>query len=246
MYAGYGSSHLVALFRTRRESGDEGRRGHGRGGQAEGRHQPPRLTGGRGGKPEQCSGRRDGLERDGKEVGARVDGVLGSNYLQAFVVTIDYARHVLRLRQGAETTDNISRPFSAGIPFILASSLEPLILVRAIVNESEPSVFALDTGASTTIVSHVLADRLGIKREPTSTLTTAGGYRVNASVGSTKTFAVGTARLDHLPIIVADFLEAVSEVIRTRIDGIIGYNYLKQFVVTIDYPHQLLHLEQPP
>ncbi len=41
-------------------------------------------------------------------------------------------------------------------------------------------------------------------------------------------------------VIVGDFLEMLSTVIGVKLDGIIGYNFLKLYKVVIDYPHETL------
>jgi predicted aspartyl protease len=179
----------------------------------------------------------------GKEVGANIDGNIGYNYLKEFVVTVDYRKNVIRLIKGKQVQDNIQRPFSGGVKFTLANLSKPLILVQAIVNETGPYVFALDTGASATVVSSELADSLGIEMVAVSAATTGGGHQANVSISSIETFAIGTAKLYDLPIVVADFLGSLSQVLGTKIDGIVGYNYLKEFVVIIDYPNEFLYLE---
>jgi predicted aspartyl protease len=179
----------------------------------------------------------------GKEVGANIDGNIGYNYLKEFVVTVDYRKNVIRLTKGKQVQDNIQSLFSEGIKFTLTNLSKPLILVQASVNETGLYVFALDTGASATVVSSELADSLGIEMVSVSAATTGGGHQASVSISSIDTFAIGTAKLYDLPIVVADFLGSLSQVLGTKIDGIVGYNYLKEFVVTIDYPNEFLYLE---
>jgi hypothetical protein len=47
----------------------------------------------------------------------------------------------------------------------------------------------------------------------------------------------------NLPVIVGDFLDMLSGVIGTKLDGIIGYNFLRHFRVVIDYPNDRFRLE---
>jgi hypothetical protein len=43
-------------------------------------------------------------------------------------------------------------------------------------------------------------------------------------------------------VLIADFLEPMGQVVGTRLDGIVGYNFLKEFAVTLDYPSERLRL----
>ena len=49
----------------------------------------------------------------------------------------------------------------------------------------------------------------------------------------------------RMNVIVGDFLEMLSTVIGVKLDGIIGYNFLKLYKVVIDYPHETLALFPP-
>ncbi len=54
----------------------------------------------------------------------------------------------------------------------------------------------------------------------------------------------GTSGVGFRLTVAADFLPALSQVVATRPDGIIGYNFLKEVRVTIDYPDQTCTLSK--
>ena len=58
-----------------------------------------------------------------------------------------------------------------------------------------------------------------------------------------QSLAVEAAEVTDLRVAVAGFLGALSQAIGTELLGIIGYNYLQAFRVTIDYPGAILRLE---
>jgi hypothetical protein len=103
--------------------------------------------------------------------------------------------------------------------------------------------FALDTGSSTTVVSPELAQRLGIETVPIPDLAAGGGHTVKASAGRVGSLAIGATTVGDLPVMVAGFLDMLSEVVGAKLDGIAGYNLLKGFRVTIDYPNGTLDLQ---
>lgn len=173
-----------------------------------------------------------------KAVGAKVDGDIGYNYLKHFRVTIDYGSNILRLAQGQH--EAIGKAVLNEIKFRLAAPAKPLVLVRALINGRGSYEFALDTGASTSIVSPELAESLGVKGTPIPAITTGGGHKANASVGVLESLVVGGAGIQNFQVLIADIFSMLNEATGAKLDGIIGYNFLKQFGVTIDYPNEVL------
>ena len=130
---------------------------------------------------------------------------------------------------------------SAEVPFKTAGPAKPVILVPTFVNGRGPYEFALDTGASLTVLSAELARGLGMGTGETKEGMGAGG-RVQVVVSSIASLAVGSAKVENLQVAITD-LRALAQAAGTRLEGIIGHNYLKVFRVTIDYPQQILRLE---
>jgi predicted aspartyl protease len=178
----------------------------------------------------------------GEEVGAKIDGDIGYSYLKHFQVVIDYRKRIIALIRNEQTEDNRAGAISAQVKFTLADPSKPLILVRVLVNDQGPFLFALDTGASIVAISPELASGLGIKLAVGEALTTGGGHKADILSGKVESLAIGIVELRDLPIVVGDFLDTLSHASGIKMDGIIGYNYLKEFIVTIDYTNQTLGL----
>ena len=53
---------------------------------------------------------------------------------------------------------------------------------------------------------------------------------------------VGGAKVDDMPVVIADFFAVLSEAVGAKLDGIVGYNYLRNYKVVIDYPNERLTL----
>jgi predicted aspartyl protease len=182
----------------------------------------------------------DELSRIGAAVGTAIDGDIGNNYLSHFSLSINYRRGLLRLAGGEQGESN--RPARAELSFKLAQAAKPLVLIPVLVNGAGPYQFAIDTGTSTTIMSPDLAETLGIKSVAAPAMT-GGGGQVQASLGTVESLAVGSAKLEKLAVMVAPFVSILSQAAGARLDGIVGYNYLREFTVTIDYPRAILRLE---
>lgn len=180
------------------------------------------------------------LKHIGATVGARIDGDLGYNFLKSFRISIDYEKYQLRF-DDPRRLDVFNRGGQTEIALRLANPAKPLILVDVHVNRQGPFQFAIDTGTSTTAITPELAKRLRIKGTPIGAGTTAGA-QVAVTAGRVSSFMVGGAKVDDMPVVVADFFAVLSEAIGAKLDGIVGYNFLRNYKVVIDYPNERLTL----
>ena len=130
---------------------------------------------------------------------------------------------------------------STQLSFRLAGPARPIILVPTFVNGRGPYEFALDTGAAVTVLSPELAAALGLTSAEAREGMGAGG-KIQVGITSIQSLAVGTAGIENLQAAIAD-LSGIGKAAGVRLDGIIGHNYLRHFVVTIDYPACSLRLD---
>ena len=178
----------------------------------------------------------DELQRIGEAIGASVHGAIGHSFLKGLRITIDYRGGRLRLEDAPATPD------SRGVPLRLAHPSKPLALVSAQVNGEGPFTFADDTGASITVISPELARRLGIESTSAPSMT-GGGGAISSTSGTIGSLMIGRAVGRRLSVMIADFLNALSSAVGTPLDGVVGYNFLRGFTVSIDYPNSVLGLE---
>jgi predicted aspartyl protease len=181
----------------------------------------------------------DELKRIGTAIRSRVDGDLGFEFLKDFSLTIDYRAGALGFASRLEADHG--GPAAHSIPFKLAAAHKPLILVQVMVNDQGPFQFALDTGASRTMLSSELAGKLAIETIEDSPVT-GGGGQIKILAGKVRSLSVGEAIVRDHAIGVGEFLAMLSQTAGAKLDGIVGYNSLNQFRVTIDYPRRTLSL----
>jgi predicted aspartyl protease len=180
------------------------------------------------------------LSHIAKTIGAKIDGDLGYNFLKHFRVTIDYRDSLLRL-DDPKRVDSFARDAMTEIPIRLANPAKPLILVEIHANGRGPFQFAIDTGTSTTAIAPELAQVLGVRTSLVGAGTT-GGAPVDFFAGSLQSFQLGGARIDNMAVVVADFFSMLNSAIGAKLDGIVGYNFLRNYKVVIDYPGETLTL----
>jgi hypothetical protein len=134
-------------------------------------------------------------------------------------------------------------PESAKVKFHLPGGAQPLILLPVHVNGRGPFEFILDTGAGTSLLSPELARQLALNIISSKEGQSAGG-KVAVSLAKVNSIAVGEAKLDDVDVGIVD-LSHVGKTIGAKIDGDLGYNFLKYFRVTIDYRGCEIRLEDP-
>ena len=122
---------------------------------------------------------------------------------------------------------------------IRTSSSEPLIFLPTIVNGKGPFEFVLDTGAGMTILTEELARTLGIEKIEVKEAMGAPGRKLEVALGTVDTLSVGDARIYKIKVGI------MKDLPRCTRHGAIGYNFLKNFAVTIDYKNNTPLLALP-
>jgi len=155
-------------------------------------------------------------------------------------MTLDYATNALRLRRHVDGPE-LARAENE-IAFRWANAEDPLVVVPVFVNEKGPYDFALDTGASSTLIALELAAEFGLATQKTSQMTAGGG---NATVSRVQlsSLAVGAARQENLAAAASDFLTQLNAELGSKLQGIVGYDFLRHYRVTLDFPRGALTLE---
>jgi hypothetical protein len=113
------------------------------------------------------AGVTDAVDRAGRGLGIRLDGIIGHHFLANLVVAIDYACRRVDFAAAAPPA-----PPTASFTF---APRRPLLLVTGRVNGRGPWSFALDTGSGNTIISPAAARTAGVTTTGRTELAGAGG-----------------------------------------------------------------------
>ncbi|MFL6584605.1 MAG: aspartyl protease family protein [Chthoniobacterales bacterium] len=176
-------------------------------------------------------------------VGAKIDGDLGHNFFGTLRLTIDYRRNLLRL-DDPNRTEYVGAPPLTNVPARLAHPAKPLILVDTQVNGRGPFCFAIDTGTSTTVIADELASELQLKTTEAGNATT-GGAALAVRAARIESLRVGHSQVGELNVMVGGFLPILSSIVGTKLDGVLGYDFLRNYKVVIDYPNSSFSLFAP-
>lgn len=152
------------------------------------------------------------------------------------------ARHdkpVSPARQGQQGFRLSSDKGSVKVPFDLYWDG---ILLQARINNSRPIWLALDTGANINIINQRVFDRLALSPKGDANLT-GGGGTAKGEFAENATISLPGVEAYRQPIASAP-LDAMSLVGR-EVEGLIGTPFLMNFVVEIDYEHEVLTFHDP-
>jgi hypothetical protein len=132
-------------------------------------------------------------------------------------------------------------PAPVVIPFELVTRH---ILIKVRINNSDPLWFIFDTGDKVAIVDLARARALGLSLHGEVTVGGAGAGTVKGATVRDASVKVLGVEGHPQPVMLAIPLDGLQPRFGHDIDGIIGADFIRQFVVEIDYPAKVLRLHE--
>ena len=159
------------------------------------------------------------------------DGILGTSILSDFIITVNYPAGQLELSRKRAAT-----PASAEVvPIWFFSNL---LLLPLEVNGKKGN-FVVDTGAVTTVLSHSMAAQLGVRENTPGAKVDMGIAGVGGFEGVVLKVPDVTFKTEKnseaFPQVVAIDLKQISKMIGTEVSGVVGYDFLSDYKLTLDY-----------
>jgi predicted aspartyl protease len=158
------------------------------------------------------------------------DGAFGFTTLNQCTMSLNYNTKSFKLRKGSSDRDLNWTPYE----YIKDSHL---VGVPVHINGKGPYDFVLDTGAGNTVVTPELAAQIGLEAKQVQGIARGVGGDTQLELAAVDTLSVGDVEISHSQAVVLD-LSKVSPKGKLIENGIIGYDFLKNFETVIDYPNK--------
>ena len=176
------------------------------------------------------------------------DGLIGTNVMDEFQITLDFAGGKLRLdplpnyHLGAELPDRTVSPQMESATRVFRFGHILLVPVR--VGNSSDRLFVLDTGAASTLISYELAAQVGdLNRDDKTALRGLNGRVGDVYRTGTVDLQFAGFKQQNLGMNAFDTWE-LSHRMGTEISGFLGLPVLDLFTLTIDYIDGLVKFER--
>ncbi len=151
--------------------------------------------------------------------------------------------YTLALNYRAKTAALTRVPLAKGTAFVLGPK-KPLAIIEARINGQGPYRFAVDTGASNSVLSFTLAQRLMLPRGVSVPVMGASGSSAGYMT-KVASFEVAGRRIADFNFATGDFFDRLTGTVGSGVDGVLGANAFQDMVLTIDYPNKRLSIERP-
>jgi len=177
------------------------------------------------------------LSRLSEEIGSRLDGIIGSPFLKDYQVIIDYPRREIAF-------EDPGQEHRLPTKFSLVSNAN-FIVVETELNEKGPFNFLVDTGATKTVVTKQIGQIFDLQGISCGRKKALSGSFVGTTMilSKVKSVQVGKAKSTDVEVGVHD-LQPLSNGVGVPLDGVLGYTFMKDYRVTINYPRREMCFEK--
>jgi predicted aspartyl protease len=156
------------------------------------------------------------------------DGIIGASLLADFVVTVNYPDGRIELSHKNTNT---------GDP-IPAWCFANLLLISVDANGQQGN-FVVDTGAVSTVLSHGMANALGVNENTPGAKVDTGIGGVGGLAGvvlMTPRVTIKTSgHAEAFDRVMAIDLKPISKMLQTEVAGLVGFDFLQKYKLTLDY-----------
>jgi hypothetical protein len=119
-----------------------------------------------------------------------------------------------------------------------------MIFVPVRLNGSKPLSFVLDSGSARMLVDRTLANDLGLKSTGQGSLQGAGAGRIPIEFIQNVNISLPGLDSAGYEFATAD-LQPLQDSLGVKVDGILGYEFFRRFVVSVDYESKILSVTLP-
>jgi predicted aspartyl protease/Flp pilus assembly protein TadD len=175
-----------------------------------------------------------------------VDGYIGLSVISKYLTTVDYGSRRLTLSRQRGSSNAAAPPATPGIELPLrttsAGFLSGEVLIESV---DKPLNFIIDTGATVSVVSQILAEREDLTRFAQNVrlqIYGSAGVADNVKLLMLPRITFGSYTREKLSAAVLD-MESINETAGFEQTGIVGGNFLRHFRLIFDFQKGILRLE---
>ncbi len=172
-----------------------------------------------------------------------IDGLIGSDVFDHYLVTINFPGHKLQLSSLPPASDE--PPSTAPESPTHVYSFGHLLLMPTRVGPTANGLFFIDTGAFSNIISPGMASQLGQVRDSALPVQGASGQvkDVHTAPGAVLHFSRYSQPAEDLPTV---DLHPQSKDLGTEVSGIVGFPTLRKMKIVINYRDGLVDFDYKP
>ncbi|HVG36040.1 MAG TPA: aspartyl protease family protein [Pyrinomonadaceae bacterium] len=176
-----------------------------------------------------------------------VDGYIGLSVISKYLTTVDYgSRRLTLLRRSSSSSASAPAAATPGIELPLrttsAGFLSGEVLIESV---DKPLNFIIDTGATVSVVSQILAEREDLTRFAQNVrlqIYGSAGVADNVKLLTLPRITFGSYTREKLSAAVLD-MDSINETAGFEQTGIVGGNFLRHFRLIFDFQKGILRLE---
>ena len=185
------------------------------------------------------------LSKLSSALGRPISGVLGYSLLKMRIVQIDYPNHKVRFYTSAPSCAGAARTHSSQCT-TLSFRYKDDILASGVTVDGKPVTTNVDTGSNSNFqLSPAAVDKLGLSEDVARAhVSNSVGFNgdLKNREGKVRNVTVGTISVNDPTVV---FFGKGMGMDKEQWDLRIGNAFLKDFVVTLDYPHGRITLARP-
>ncbi len=175
-----------------------------------------------------------------------VDGYIGLSVISKYLTTVDYGTRTLTLsrqRSAANTTATATEGIELPLRTTSAGFLSGEVQIESV---GKPLNFIIDTGATVSVVSSLLAEREDLLSRFAQNLRMqiygSAGVANNVKVLMLPKVSLGSYGREQISAAVLD-MESINETAGFEQTGIVGGNFLRHFRIIFDFQRGVVRLE---
>lgn len=172
-------------------------------------------------------------------LGVKIDGLIGQNIFSNFELYLDLSNQKLQLFKTRRSILHKTQRYTQKISFSMEKHI-PVITVKI---DGKKYRFGIDTGAEVNVLNQELKDKLGNEmflNLEKSNLHGIDGVAQRVDAALLSNFKIKKYSFENFKFLFMDF-SALKENFDLELDGILGYPFLKENIISINYHKQKIY-----